>query len=275
MTPTGPAPERLRIATWNLNSLRARTDAVARFLDRARPDIVCLQETRATHPTPAAVAMFEDSGYQLVHVGDGSRNGVAIAARHPIHAVIGSGDFDDAGLGREPRVASCIVEAHEPVRVVTAYVPYGRAVDHWHYQYKLAFLDALTAQVRRWRDDPATRLVVTGDLNVAPTDSDVFHPDAFTGGTHLTPPERDALARLFDGLVDVDATRWGERARRFTWWNYGIGYSRNLGMRIDFITADPQLADRLDTTWIDHYERGTSPASDHAALLADFHHPTA
>jgi exodeoxyribonuclease-3 len=100
----------------------------------------------------------------------------------------------------------------------------------------------------------------------------VFHPDAFVGATHVTKPERDALAQLLDcGLVDIDVARWGPRARRFTWWNHGIGYSRNLGMRIDIIAADGRLAARVDTTWIDHVERSTGPSSDHAALIADFH----
>jgi exodeoxyribonuclease-3 len=113
---------------------------------------------------------------------------------------------------------------------------------------------------------------VAGDINVAPTDSDVFHPDAFRGCTHVTPAERAALSRLLDaGLVDLDAARWGPRARRFTYWNYGIGYSRNLGMRLDLIAADPALAARLDATWIDHTERGGDRPSDHAALIADFH----
>jgi exodeoxyribonuclease-3 len=112
---------------------------------------------------------------------------------------------------------------------------------------------------------------VAGDVNVAPTDSDVFHPDAFVGHTHVTPDERAAWAAVLgEGLVDVDAHRWGAHARRFTWWNHGIGYSRNLGMRLDAIAADAKLADRLDTTWIDHVGRGAGQASDHAALIADF-----
>lgn len=115
-------------------------------------------------------------------------------------------------------------------------------------------------------------MVIAGDLNVAPTNSDVFHPDAFVGSTHVTQRERDALALLMDaGLVDVDARKWGERARRFTWWNHGIGYSRNLGMRIDMIATDADLASQLDTTWIDHLERSQERPSDHAALIADFH----
>jgi exodeoxyribonuclease-3 len=150
------------------------------------------------------------------------------------------------------------------------YVPHGRAVDHWHYEYKLAFLAALTEQARRWLDEEA-HVIVAGDINVAATNSDVFHPDAFKGSTHVTQPERDALERLLRaGLVDIDVRKWGARARRFTWWNHGIGYSRNLGMRIDLLAADASLAARLDTTWIDHVERGSERPSDHAALIADF-----
>jgi exodeoxyribonuclease-3 len=182
-----------------------------------------------------------------------------------------SGDFDDEHLDREPRVVTAVVHAPLPVRMVSVYVPHGRSDDHWHYEYKLGFLDALTARVQGWLRD-GQRVVVCGDINVAATDSDVFHPDAFVGSTHVTPPEREALGRLLaEGLVDIDVARWGPRARRFTWWNHGIGYSRNLGMRIDVIAADVATASRLDTTWIDHTERGGERPSDHAALVADFH----
>jgi exodeoxyribonuclease III len=271
MSPTGPAPERLRIATWNLNSLRARLAGVERFLERVAPDIVCLQETKAAELSAEAQGMFERGGYQVAHVGLSSYNGVAVASRHPISDVRSSGGFDDEHLDREARLATCIVHYPEPVRVASVYVPHGRMIDHWHYHYKLGFLEALAGRVGKWLAD-GTHVVVAGDLNVAATDSDVFHPDAFVGSTHVTPAERAALNRLLDaGLVDVDVARWGARARRFTWWNHGIGYSRNLGMRLDMIAADADLAARLDTTWIDHTERGGERPSDHAALIADFH----
>jgi exodeoxyribonuclease-3 len=215
--------------------------------------------------------MLAQQGYDVAHAGHGSYNGVAVVARHPIEDVQSSGELDDEHLDREPRLLSCLVRAPVPLRVVSVYVPHGRAVDHWHYQYKLAFIDALEARVRLWRKKDQ-HLVVAGDLNVAATDSDVFHPDAFAGSTHVTSSERAALARLLAaGLVDVDVQRWGARARRFTWWNYGIGYARNLGMRIDVIATDHALAQRLDTTWIDHTERAAERPSDHAALVADFH----
>jgi exodeoxyribonuclease III len=156
-----------------------------------------------------------------------------------------------------------------PTRIVSVYVPHGRTLDHWHFDYKLEFLDALTARVAGWLE--AGHLVVGGDVNVAATDSDVFHPDAFQGRTHVSPPERAALRRLYEaGLVDIDVQRWGSRSRRFTWWDHGIGYSRNLGMRLDHLAVDQGLAARADTTWIDHTERSADRPSDHAALLADF-----
>jgi exodeoxyribonuclease-3 len=213
--------------------------------------------------------MFERHGYVIEHVGANAYNGVAIAARHPLRAVQHSGQLDDAALDREPRLITALVDAPIPLRVASAYVPHGRTLDHWHYQFKLEFLRGLATLAADWVRDG--HLLVAGDLNVAATDSDVFHPDAFVGATHVSPPERTALAALYGvGLVDADVAVWGARARRFTWWNHGIGYSRNLGMRIDHLAVDDDLATRLDTTWIDHHERGAERPSDHAALIADF-----
>jgi len=269
MSPSGPALDQLRLATWNVNSLRARLPALERFLTRARPDVLCLQETKAAAVSEEARRLFDRHGYGIEHVGAGAYNGVAIAARHPIVDVRASGDFDDEALDREPRIISAVVEAPVRLRVASVYVPHGRTRDHWHFTFKLAFLTALGEQVRAWAGGGHT--VVAGDLNVAPTDSDVFHPDAFVGATHVSPQERTALAALYDvGLVDADVAVWGARARRFTWWNHGVGYTRNLGMRIDHLAIDSDLATRIDTTWIDHHERGAERPSDHAALLADF-----
>jgi exodeoxyribonuclease III len=270
ISPPGPAPDRLRIATWNLNSLRARLPAVERFITRTRPDVLCLQETKTARVSDDAHAVLADLGYHLTHVGTNAYNGVAIATTTSPTDVAMSGELDDEVLDREPRLVSCVVTAPEPLRIVSVYAPHGRTVDHWHYQYKLAFFDALTERLRHWCAQG--NVVVAGDINVAATDSDVFHPDAFIGSTHVTAAERAALERLLSaGLVDIDVARWGPRARRFTWWNHGIGYSRNLGMRIDLIATDHDLAARLDTTWIDHIARGEERPSDHAALIADFH----
>jgi exodeoxyribonuclease-3 len=270
MSPSGPAPDRLRVATWNLNSLRARLPSVERFVERTRPDVLCLQETKAAELSDHAATLFDRLGYHIAHVGSGPYNGVAVAATAPPTDVMCSGEFGDDSLDREPRVISCRIAGPGRLRVVSVYAPHGRSVDHWHYRYKLAFFGALTDRLNEWlRVD--RHVVLGGDLNVAATDSDVFHPDAFVDATHVTGPERAALTRLLGtGLIDVDVARWGPRARRFTWWNHGIGYSRNLGMRIDLIASDPALAARLDTTWIDHVGRADERPSDHAALIADF-----
>ncbi|MEY2397670.1 MAG: exodeoxyribonuclease, partial [Actinomycetota bacterium] len=269
MSPPGPAPDRLRVATWNLNSLRARLPAVERFLERAQPDVLLLQETKTASLSDAASSLFDSHGYVSTHVGAGAYNGVAVMSRFPIRDAQSSGEFDNEHLDREPRLATCVVETPDPVRVASVYVPHGREIDHWHFEYKLAFLDALAAQVRGWVAEG--HVMLGGDVNVAPTDSDIFHPDAFVGLTHVTPSERAGLqAVLEEGLVDVDAAVWGPRARRFTWWNHGFSYPRNLGMRIDLLAVDTALAQRIATTWIDHVERGAERPSDHAALVADF-----
>jgi len=269
-TPEGPAPDLLRIATWNVNSIRTRADGIERFLERTRPDVLCLQETRIAEIPPAVRSMLERLGFCSAHAGSGGNGGVAVVARHSISEVECSAECADAELAREPRYVSCLVGCEPPLRVASVYVPHGRTPGHWHYDYKLSFLTALTRRAQSWLDGGES-VVVAGDLNVAPTDSDVFHPDAFVGRTHVSPPERAAFRRfLATGLVDVDVACWGPRARRFTWWNLGIGYSRNLGMRIDIIGVDEALAERVVTTWIDHRERGAQRPSDHAALIADF-----
>jgi exodeoxyribonuclease III len=271
MSPPCPAPHRLRVATWNLNSLTARLVGVRQLVERTRPDVLCLQETKTTGLSDLARSTFDRLGYHVSHVGSGAYNGVAIATIATPSEIVCSGDFDDEALDREPRIVSCRITTPEPLRVASIYAPHGRTVGHWHYQYKLSFFDALTEQVARWLSHEG-HVVVAGDINIAATDSDVFHPDAFVGATHVTSPERDALARMLAaGLVDVDVARWGARARRFTWWNHGLAYSRNLGMRIDLIASDHALAERLDTTWIDHVGRSGDRPSDHAALIADFH----
>jgi exodeoxyribonuclease-3 len=268
MSPVGPSPEHFRVATWNVNSLKARTPGLRRFLERTHPDVVLLQETKASEVAPVAGELFADLGYGVAHSGAGAYNGVAIAARHPIADVIVAADFADEHLCREPRLIAAVIDGPHPIRCASVYVPHGREVGHWHYDYKLNFLAALRDQVGKWLAEGS--LILGGDVNVAPTDSDIFHPDAFVGLTHVTQPERDALAAVLEaGLVDLDVRRWGPRERRFTWWNHGFNYSRNLGMRIDLLAADRDLAERLVTTWIDHVERGGERPSDHAALIAD------
>ena len=269
MSPVAPAVGHFRVATWNVNSLRARAPALARFIDRARPDVICLQETKASEPAPDAARLLEGKGYNVAYVGHGAYNGVAIASLYPNSSKQASGGFGNEHLDREPRLITCITGSSQPIRIVSLYVPHGREIGHWHYEYKLAFLEQLAQHVRNWVAEG--HVILAGDANVAATDSDIFHPDAFVGLTHVTASEREAWSRVLDaGLVDVDAAHWGPHERRFTWWNHGLNYARNLGMRIDVIAADQALARRIHTTWIDHLERKADRPSDHAALIADF-----
>jgi exodeoxyribonuclease-3 len=264
-----PAPDRFRVATWNVNSVKARRSALGRFLQRSQPDAMCLQETKATAIATEVTDMLDHLGYEIAHVGGGAYNGVALLSRHPILSTEASGSLGDEHLDREPRLISAVLDTPIPLRIASVYVPHGRAVDHWHYQYKLDFLERLAAYAEVWLQEG--HVIIAGDINVAATNNDIFHPDAFVGLTHVTPPEREAWNKvLATGLVDVDVARWGAEARRFTWWNHGLNYSRNLGMRIDAITVDETLAEQLQTTWIDHVERGSERPSDHAALTADF-----
>ena len=186
MSPAGPAPDRLRIATWNLNSLRARLPAVDRFLGHvgARRALPAGDQGRGGvggRRRPVRAPRLPQRARRW-----GTYNGVGIVARHPIRDVVASGDFGDDTLDREPRVISGVVELPAPVRFVSVYVPHGRTVDHWHYEYKLAFVAVLTDRVQEWRATGDT-VVVAGDVNIAATDSDVFHPDTFVGSTHVTP----------------------------------------------------------------------------------------
>jgi exodeoxyribonuclease-3 len=216
-----------------------------------------------------AAAVLDRHGYNVAYLGGGAYNGVAIASVHPITDEHASAQTSTEHLDSEPRLISCMTHSPVPIRIASVYVPHGRQVGHWHYDYKLAFLNELAKRVRGWLESGP--LILAGDINVAPTDSDIFHPDAFIGHTHVTAPERDAWQAVLDaGLVDVDIARWGPHARRFTWWNHGLNYDRNLGMRIDVIAADRNLAAQVENTWIDHVERGAEHPSDHAALVADF-----
>jgi exodeoxyribonuclease-3 len=272
-TPPGPAPDRFRVVSWNVNSLKARAPGVERFLVRTTPHVVALQETRAAALVPPAAAMFDRLGYHVGYKGSGTWNGVAIVSTHPLRDIVASGDFGVEVLDRQARLIAAVVDSERSglVRIVDVYAPHGREPGHDQYAFKLAFYEALTDVVAGWVAS-GPPVLLAGDVNVAPTDADVFHPDAFVGRTHVTPPERAALARLLDlGLVDLDAARWGDSARRFTWWDIGLGYARNLGMRIDVLAAERALADRLDTTWIDHVVRSDDRPSDHAPLIADFH----
>jgi exodeoxyribonuclease-3 len=254
----------VRLATWNVNSVKQRVPRLLPWLDERRPDVVCLQETKLADAAFADLLGDElmSRGYEVAAHGEPQWNGVAILSKvgleDPVAGLEGAPGFPDA----ESRAVAATCAG---VRVVSVYVPNGRQPDSDHYRYKLAWLEALRESVA----DPAST-VVCGDMNIAPTDDDVFDPDAYVGQTHVTPPEREALARLQAlGLHDVVRDRWpGERV--FSYWDYRAGmFHQDLGMRIDLVLAGDDVAARVKAAWIDRQARKGKGPSDHAPVIVD------
>jgi exodeoxyribonuclease-3 len=256
----------VRIATWNVNSVKQRVPRLLPWLDERRPDVVCLQETKLADAAFAALLSDEldARGYQVAAHGEATWNGVAIFSRVGLDEVVrGLGDDAPGFPHAEARAVSATCGG---IRVVTVYVPNGRVPGSDHYEYKLAWLASLRELVAAGPD--AT--VVCGDFNIAPADEDVFDPDAYVGQTHVTPPERDALAELQAlGLHDVVRERWpGETV--FTYWDYRAGmFHQDLGMRIDLVLASAPVADRVQAAWVDRQARKGSGPSDHAPVIVD------
>ncbi|HEX7443868.1 MAG TPA: exodeoxyribonuclease III [Acidimicrobiales bacterium] len=253
------------IATWNVNSLKARLPRVEQWLEENQPDIVCLQETKLTDDAFPALA-FETLGYSAAHHGQGQWNGVAILSRVGLDDVVaGFGD------GAEPDPDARVVWATcGGIRVSSVYVPNGRALDDDHYTYKLAWLERLRG-VLDAREDPASDLVVCGDFNIAPVDADVWDPAEFVGATHTSEPERAALGRLEGwGLVDVFQRRHPDGGI-FSWWDYRAGnFHKGKGMRIDLVLATEALAARSADDRVDRDARKGQKPSDHAPVIAEF-----
>ncbi len=255
----------VRIATWNVNSVKQRVPRLLPWLDERRPDVVCLQETKLTDEAFTELLGDElaERGYEVAAHGQASWNGVAILSRVGLEDVA-AGIPDCPGFpDPEARAVSATCAG---VRVVCVYVPNGREPDSEHYHYKLAWLGALKAMVAAGPDDT----VVLGDMNIAPADDDVFDPDAYVGETHVTPPERDALAELTSlGLRDVVRERWPSE-RVFTYWDYRAGmFHQDLGMRIDLVLASGGVADRVKAAWVDRHARKGKGPSDHAPVIVD------
>ncbi len=255
----------VRLATWNVNSLNARLPRVEEWLTLAAPDVVCLQETKLANDAFPALT-FEALGYQSVHHGQGQWNGVAILSR------IGIDDptFDFADGGEPDRDARLVWATCGGVRVASAYVPNGRAVDDPHYRYKLEWLARLRADLDA-NYDPADPLLVTGDFNIAPEDRDVWDPKAFRGSTHVTPLEREALAEVCAwGLTDVFRRHYPDDDGLFTYWDYKAGrFHKREGMRIDLLLLSKGLADKSRWVLVDRNARKGDKPSDHAPLLVD------
>jgi exodeoxyribonuclease-3 len=276
----------MRIATWNVNSLKARLDAVEQWLGRAAPDVLLMQETKLADDDVPEVP-FRMAGYELLHHGEGRWNGVAIASRvgidEPVISNFGDGPVrvsrstrdapsaDDFDPLTEARMVSAVCGG---IRVVSLYAPNGRELDSPWYEGKLRWFERLA----RWLEeavDPADPVLLGGDLNVTPADEDIWDAAAAHGSTHVSEPERAALVRLRDwGLVDT--YRLHQPATdRFSWYDYRAGmFHKNMGMRIDLLYGTRPVADRVVWAEIDREARKGPPTpSDHAPVLIDLDEP--
>lgn len=277
----------MRIASWNVNSLKARLPRVEGWLATAQPDVLLLQETKLADDAAPAMP-FAMAGYDLVHHGEGRWNGVAIASRIGVADVVtnfgdgpvrpsaapgGAGPAD--GESFDPFGEARMIAARcGGIRVVSIYAPNGRAPDTPFYDGKLAWFDRLA----RWLDeaaDPAEDLIIGGDFNVAPEDVDVWDPIEVHGGTHVTDAERRAVARLRDwGLVDL-VRPFQPGPGWFTWWDYRAGnFHKNLGMRIDHLYGTRSIAGRTIGADRDRDARKGTLPSDHAPIYVDVAEPS-
>ena len=274
----------MRVATWNVNSLKARMDRVEEWLSLRSPDVLLMQETKLADEA-APEMPFRMAGYELLHHGEGRWNGVAIASRVGISDVVTN--FGDGPVRRSPgpdtiveaveaeasitpsdeaRMASAVCDG---IRFVSIYAPNGRALDTPFYRAKLAWFDRLA----RWLSEtqsPDDPIVIGGDFNVAPEDMDVYDMAAYVDSTHVSAPERAAMATLRDwGLVDAYRMHHPEPGK-FSWWDYRAGnFHKGLGMRIDHLYVTRSVAERCVGAEIDRDARKGKLPSDHAPMWID------
>lgn len=252
----------MKIATWNVNSLNVRLSHVLDWLAANQPDVLCLQETKQ-EDSKFPYAELAQAGYQAIHHGQKTYNGVAILSRHPLTQVVTDipGFMDD-----QRRVIAANIG---DIRLVCAYIPNGQSVDSDKYAYKLKWLKAFTA----WLAEELVKypkLVVLGDYNIAPEDRDCHDPAAWVGQVLVSPPEREAFQRVLE-LGLADAFRLFEQAEKsFSWWDYRMmGFRRNFGMRIDHILLSKPLVENCTACWIDKAPRKLERPSDHTPVIAE------
>ena len=256
--------------TWNVNSLRARLPRVLELLELHRPDVVALQETKCTSANFPA-SELEEAGYEAVHHSGGQWAGVALLVRRPL-----APDQTVLGLPGDaaPHEARWCEATVSSITFISTYVPNGRTLDSPEFPRKLAFLEAAATRVEALRaaesvGTGARRVLLAGDINIAPADIDVYDPIAYLGATHVSEPERQRLAAIQERGRLVDAFRQlHPDLQQFTWWDYRAGnFHKNLGMRIDLALISRELAGMLQSCGIDrNFRKGTKP-SDHAPLL--------
>ena len=256
----------MKLASWNVNSLKVRLPQLLDWLAQCRPDIVCLQETKL-EDDKFPVLEIEAAGYRCAWSGQRTYNGVAILSRGLLADVAtGMPGFPDE---QKRVIAASVGQAADPIRVVCVYVPNGQAVGSEKYEYKLKWL----AACRDWLEQELInhpRLAVLGDYNVAPEDEDVHDPKAWEGHVLFSAPEREAFKNLL-ALGLNDAFRlFTQKEKSFTWWDYRMnGFKRNLGLRIDHILLSSGLASRCRACAIDVEPRKVERPSDHAPVLAE------
>lgn len=265
----------MRIATWNINSVRARADRAVAWLARTGTDVLALQETKC-RDDQFPYSVFEAAGYEVAHVGTSQWNGVAIVSRVGIDDVETHFPGQPSFGAETPEVeARALAATCAGVRVWSLYVPHGRALTDPHYAYKLEWLARLREASRSWVDpdvggDPDAQVALVGDWNVIPLDSDVWDVTAFEGQTHVTPPERQAFFAIGDaGYTEVSRLHVPEEGR-YTYWDYQqLCFPKNRGLRIDFAWTSPALTARVTGASIDREERKGKGASDHVPVVVD------
>jgi exodeoxyribonuclease-3 len=252
----------VKLATWNVNSLKVRLPHLLDWLAAAQPDAICLQETK-TEDANFPLAAIEAAGYRAVFCGQKSYNGVAILARsEPLDVQHGIPDFPD-----DPK--RLIAATVGGTRIICAYAPNGQSLESDKYAYKLRWYEALAA----WMQAELTkrpRLALLGDLNIAPEDRDVHNPKRWEGGIHVSPPERAAFRKLLDAGF-ADAFRLFEQPEKeFSWWDYRLNaFQRGWGLRIDFVLLSAELARNCRSALIDKAPRGLERPSDHAPVVVE------
>jgi exodeoxyribonuclease-3 len=264
----------VRLATWNVNSIRTRVDRVAAFLERHDVDVLALQETKC-RDDQFPEARFTDLGYQVAHVGHSQWNGVAVISKVGLEDV--RTGFDgmptwSAKEGQDPTAeARALGAVCGGVRVWSLYVPNGRTLADPHLQYKLEWLAALRENAAGWlAEDPAAPVALVGDWNIAPQDDDVWDMAVFAHSTHVSPAERAAFRAIVDaGYADVVRPH-APGPGVYTYWDYTqLRVPRREGMRIDFVLGSPALEARVEHAFIDREERKGKGASDHAPVIVD------
>ena len=259
----------MRLATWNVNSIRTRVERVIAFLERADIDVLAMQEIKCK-PEQFPVEAFHEAGYEVRMHGLNQWNGVAVASRLPIVSTEvnfpGQPGFGDPEVVEARALGVTVLDGDQEVSTWSLYVPNGRELDHPHYTYKLRWLHALLEVGDTWLEQ-RRQIALVGDWNIAPYDHDVWDIKAFEGQTHVSQPEREAFFAFAQHGWD-EVTR--ERVSQYTYWDYQkLRFPKNEGMRIDFIYASPQLAARVTSASIDRDERKGKGASDHVPVIID------